>query len=102
MWYNTRRNIVACNNTRKNTCPFCKRGIDYVVLSAQSLVSAERPAAFLVFPVAHFLLSVLGMGTRASDILRDYTDSSVPVCHLAHTSRGERWQPQCNESGPAL
>ena len=61
-----------------------------MVLSAQSLVSAERPAAVLVFPVAHFLLSVLGMGTWASYILRDYTDSSVPVCHLAHTSRVER------------
>jgi len=89
MWYTMRRDIVVRNKTRKNACTFCKRGIDYVVLSTQSLESSEETAAFLVFPVAHFLLSIVGVGTRTSYVLWDYADPSARVHHLAHTKRNE-------------
>ena len=64
-----------------------------MVLSTQSLESSAGSAAFLVFPVAHFLLSVLGLGTRPPYVFRDYANSSGSVRHLAHTQHDERRQP---------
>ena len=72
-----------------------------MVLSAQSLVSTERPTAFLVFPIAVFRLCVLGWG-RASHIRVHYPGLRVPVHPLAYTVHDECWCAECYEQRAAL